>query len=77
MHIKTGRFRGSKLEDRLCQIYNNQVMEHELHFVCEYNIYVNCRQILYNSLNEKCAIFNTLTTTEKFIYIFWKMNGNY
>ncbi len=37
---------------------------------------LNCREILYNSLNEKCGIFNTLTNREK-SYILWKMNGNY
>ncbi len=33
------------LEDKLCQIYNNQVVQDELHFVCKCNMYVHCKQI--------------------------------
>ncbi len=53
-------------------------MEDEFHVLCECNMYVNCIKqfFLLNSLNEKRAIFNTLTTKEKFIYIMkneWKL----
>ncbi len=35
-------------------------------------LYENCSQMFFNSLKEKCAIFNTLTTREKFILLMKK-----
>ncbi len=33
LHIETGRFRGTALEERTCQICNSQSIEDEFHFI--------------------------------------------
>ena len=34
LHIETGRFNNTKLEERLCQICNSNTIEDEFHFLC-------------------------------------------
>ncbi len=36
IHIETGRFRGTQLSDRICQLCDTQEVEDEIHFVCKF-----------------------------------------
>ncbi len=39
IHIETGRFRGTQLDDRICQLCDTQEVVDEMHFVCKCNLY--------------------------------------
>ncbi len=44
IHIETGTFRGTQLDDRICQLCDTQEVEDENHFVCKCNLYNNLRK---------------------------------
>ncbi len=79
LHIETGRFRVTKVENRTCLICNSKEIEDEYHFVSICKEYI-FRQSLYNKINEKSDIFRNLDTKEKFIFIMkteWKLLSKY
>ena len=69
LHIETGRFNQTKLEDRKCNICNNNEVEDEYHFVCVCKEYDNERQILFQNISFLDHEFSNLTSVEKFNYI--------
>ncbi len=43
IHIETGRFKGTQLDGRKCQLCDTQEVEDEIHFVCKCNLYNDLR----------------------------------
>jgi hypothetical protein len=57
IHIETGRFTGTKLEDRICQLCDIQEVEDEIHFVCKCNLFKGLREIMYRTVQDNMLIF--------------------
>ena len=53
LHIETGRFSQTKLEDRTCIICKDGNIEDEFHFLCICNEYSDERKIMYLSAQNK------------------------
>ena len=68
LHVETGRFTQTILENRLCNICNNNTIEDEFHFVCICPEYHNDRQKMYDFMVSREQGFLTMTDEEKFIY---------
>ena len=66
---ETGRFRKLHIEERLCQICNNDVVEDEIHFICNCPSYTDQRERLYREVTSKNELFNLMSDQEKFVYI--------
>ena len=66
---ETGRFRKLHIEERLCQICNNDVVEDEIHFICNCPSYIDQRERLYRDISSKNELFSLLSDKEKFVYI--------
>ncbi len=80
LHIETGRFRGTTLEERTCQICNSQSVEDEFHFILICNEYNELRINLFNSIKYKVETFEYLDNREKFVHIMkyeWKLLSKY
>ena len=58
--IETGRFRGTILEERTCQVCNSQVIEDEFHFISVCNEYKELRVDCIIVLNIKWKPLNIL-----------------
>ncbi len=69
LHIETGRFRGTALEERTCQICNSQSIEEELHFILICNEYNELRINLFNSIKYKVETFEYLVNRDKCVHI--------
>ncbi len=68
LHIETGRFRGTALEERTCQICNSQLMEDEFQFILICDEYNELRINLLNSIKYKEETLNILII-EKRLFI--------
>ena len=80
LHIETGRFRGTALEERLCLICKNGDIENEQHFLIKCQLYEEHRKILYEKTSAKNSNFTDFDQDEKFIYLInteWKLVCNY
>ncbi len=65
LHIETGRFRGTALEERTCQMCNLQSID-EFHFILICNEYNELRINLFNSIKYKEETFEYLDNREHF-----------
>ena len=70
LHIETGRFRNTKLEDRICTLCNMNDVESEIHFLFDCPCYVNIRQTWLEHIFECCCKFNNLIVEEKLRLLF-------
>ncbi len=80
IHIKTGRFRGTNLDDRICQLFDTQEVEDEIHFACKCNLYNDVRKTMYRTVEHKHTDFYMYDNKDKFIFLVqheWKILGNY
>jgi hypothetical protein len=69
LHIETGRFTQTKLEERVCRICNNGNIEDELHFLCTCVKYDDLRTCMYDNVSELNDNFYTLTDKDKFVFL--------
>ncbi len=79
IHIETGRFRGTQLDDRICQLCDTQEVEDEIHFVCKCNLYNGLRKTIYRTVEHKHTDFY-MYNKDKFIFLLqkeWKILGKY
>ena len=67
LNIEVGRFRGVKLEERICEICKNNSIEDEFHFVCVCPAYICFRETLYNSIDYENFI--NMDDFDKFLYL--------
>ena len=70
LHVETGRFNNIKLEDRLCQICNQNVVEDESHFLFECNAYDDLRNNYIEAIYKDCPDFHYLEFEDQLKYIF-------
>ncbi len=73
-------FRGTQLDDRICQLCAIQEVEDEIHFVCKCNLYNDLRKTIYRTVEHKHIDFYMYDNKDKFIFLVqkeWKILGNY
>ncbi len=63
--IETGRWRGQKLEERVCQICNSSTVEDEIHFVFLCNVYDLERQNFFSNIKDAPVNWQNFTYNEK------------
>ena len=67
LHIETGRYNGTKLEDRLCNMCDDNSVEDELHFLCICPFYNNVRKAMYENVSALNLDFPQMSNDQKFI----------
>ncbi len=80
IHIETCRFRGTQLDNGICQLCDTQDADDEIHFVCKYNLYNDLRKTMYRTVEHKHFDFYMYDNRDKFIFLVqkeWKILGNY
>ena len=80
LHIETGRFKATKLEDRKCMICNSNEIEDEFHFTCICKEYSEYRDHMYECIRGKNVMFDNMTEADKFVYIMkyeWQLYSNF
>jgi hypothetical protein len=70
LHVETGRFNNTKLEDRKCYVCNLDSIEDECHFLFECEAYHLPRDIWSNSIIEKCPDFHYLQLNDQLKCLF-------
>ena len=65
LKIETGRFSGLSVEDRICQVCNENAMEDELHFLFHCQIYNDIRIPFINKIENRESGFNAMPDLEK------------
>jgi hypothetical protein len=68
LNIETGRFKNQPVEERICQMCENNLVEDEVHFILNCPAYEDIRIQLYNSITY--VNFNEMESEQKFMYIF-------
>ncbi len=80
LQIEIGRFRNKKVEERICQTCEKNIVEDEFHFICVCESYNCYREHLYSDITVKNAMFVTYSDDEKFVYMLkneWKLLSMY
>ncbi len=80
LHIEIGRFRGTALEERTCQICNSQSIADEFHFILICYEYNKLRNNLFNSIKYKVETSEYFDNREIFVHIMkyeWKLLSKY
>ncbi len=62
IHIETCRFRGTQLDDRICQLCDAQDVEDGIHFVCKCNLYNDLIKTMYRTVDHNILIFICMIT---------------
>ncbi len=57
IYIEIGRFRGTQLDDRICQLCDTQKVEDEIRFVWKCNLYNDLRKTMYQTVEHKHTDF--------------------
>lgn len=71
----TNKFRKMKVEERICIFCQNDAIEDELHFICICEQYSEFRDILFDSVSDKCQRFIGLHVADKMNYLInWNVN---
>ena len=65
LKIEMGRFSGLSVEDRICQVCNENAMEDELHFLFHCQIYNDIRIPFINKIENRESGFNAMPDLEK------------
>ena len=74
LHVESGRFNQTNLENRTCNVCNNNVIEDEFHFVCICPEYSIARTKLYSQYGAKNTNFINISDADKFSYILENSN---
>ena len=69
LHIETGRYNRTPLEERICRHCNLNTIEDEEHLVLECSLYNEERAELYKLLQCMFPHFIHLSNTDKFIFL--------
>ena len=69
LKIETGRFLGLNVEDRLCQVCDQNAVENEIHFLLHCTLYDDLRRAMIVKSERRDTGFRTLTETEKLTFI--------
>lgn len=74
LHVESGRFNQTSLENRICNICNDGNIEDEFHFICKCTEYSNERNKLFSQHEVKNNNFRNFSDEDKFIYILENSN---
>ena len=74
LHVESGRFNNTKLENRICNICEEGYIEDEYHFLCICSVYREERSDLYRRVNDKYNDFSELDDNSKFVFLMSKCN---
>ena len=69
LHIETGHYRRTPVEQRLCQFCNNNSVEDESHFILQCPVYDHLRLGLFEYVYEVVPNFYSLNDSEKLCII--------
>ena len=69
LKIKTGRFLGLNVEDRLCQVCDQNAVENEIRFLLRCTLYDDLRRAMIVKSERRDIRLRTLTETEKLTFI--------
>ena len=69
LHIETGRYYRTLLENRICRVCKMNNIEDEVHFLCSCTIYNAQREKLYQKISIKIPNVDNLSPLEQFISI--------
>ncbi len=67
LHVETGRYNQTKIEDRTCNLCNSGEVEDEFHFICKCELYNDTRSQLYNDICKIDETFRLLNDENKFV----------
>jgi hypothetical protein len=70
LHVETGRFRNTRLEDRICSLCNLQHIEDEMHFLFDCTLYNDLRRQWFQGVRNKVHNFENLSNFEKITILF-------
>lgn len=70
LHVETGRFRNTKLEERICSLCQLNEIEDECHFLFRCSCYTHIRLPWFNTIKEKCPNFENLDEKTKLVLLF-------
>jgi hypothetical protein len=70
IHVETGRFTNTKLEDRICKVCNEGVIEDEDHFLFQCEAYNDLRNSWIDKIYDKCPHFHYLEPNDQFRFVF-------
>ena len=73
LEVETGRYNSTKLEDRLCKICNQNIVEDENHFLFHCNAYDALRNSWIETIYKDCPDFHYLEDEDQLKYIFEKI----
>ena len=65
LHVETGRYYRTPLEQRVCKICQTDEIEDEYHFICICSIYSTERNLFFNQITQCHHNFETLDLEEK------------
>lgn len=69
LEIETGRYKKKTLEQRLCKICNDDLIEDEMHFLMTCTAYRSERTEVFEKLNALIVAFHSYTIQEKFKFL--------
>ena len=69
LEIEVGRYRNIPLENRLCRACNDDIVEDEIHFLCQCTKYAENRNNLYAQAAHLDPYFYSLDDIDKFVFL--------
>ncbi len=69
LHIETGRYTNTELENRLCEFCEKNVIEDEKHFICSGSFYNDLRNSLYLKIKCTQPDFQSISVDDNFVYM--------
>ena len=69
LEIEVGRYRNALLKDRICKLCTLNIVEEEIHFLCDCTKYVTIRNILYVKIANTNPLFQDMESFDKFVYL--------
>ena len=69
LQIEVGRYRDIPLCNRICQMYNLNVVEDEIHLLCECESYSDYRSVLFSNATATDPEFPLKDIIDKFVYL--------
>ena len=73
LSIEVGRYRNIPLEERLCTLCDDNVVEDEIHFLCSCKLYKEARDVLFVQAAMMCDDFCRMDVLDKFVYMMSNM----
>ena len=69
LEIEVGRYRDVPLAHRLCKVCKNDVVEDEIHFLCQCSKYSDIRNSLYAHAESSDSTFHLKDDIDKFVFL--------